>query len=52
VALVRDAKGGRVVRVGVVFPGQGSQTVGMGADVARTFPGAAATFAAAKVVLG
>jgi len=52
VALVGDAEGGRVVRVGVVFPGQGSQTVGMGADAAHAFPGAAATFAAAKVVLG
>src|ERR1700674_2031422 len=52
VALVGDAKGGRVVRIGVVFPGQGSQTVGMGADAARAFPGAAATFATAKVVLG
>jgi [acyl-carrier-protein] S-malonyltransferase len=52
VALVGDAKGGRVVRIGVVFPGQGSQTIGMGADAARAYPGAAATFAAAKIVLG
>ncbi|HEY4442498.1 MAG TPA: ACP S-malonyltransferase [Candidatus Elarobacter sp.] len=36
----------------VVFPGQGSQVVGMGVDVARTYPQAAAVYAAAKVVLG
>jgi [acyl-carrier-protein] S-malonyltransferase len=40
------------MRVGVVFPGQGSQSVGMGVDVARTYPGAAEVFAAAKTVLG
>lgn len=40
------------MRVGVVFPGQGSQTLGMGVDVARTYPAAAACFAAAKTVLG
>ena len=40
------------MRVGIVFPGQGSQTVGMGVDAARAFPGAASAFAAAKVVLG
>ena len=27
------------MRVGVVFPGQGSQVVGMGVDVARAYPG-------------
>jgi [acyl-carrier-protein] S-malonyltransferase len=40
------------MRVGVIFPGQGSQVVGMGVDVARTYPAAAACFAAAKTVLG
>ena len=40
------------MRVGVIFPGQGSQTVGMGADVARAYPAAAACFAAAKTLLG
>ena len=40
------------MRVGVVFPGQGSQAVGMGVDAARHFPGAASAFATAKVVLG
>jgi [acyl-carrier-protein] S-malonyltransferase len=40
------------VRVGVVFPGQGSQVVGMGVDVARAFPAAAACFDAADAVLG
>jgi len=40
------------MRVGVIFPGQGSQTVGMGADVARAFPAAADCFAGAKSILG
>src|ERR1700761_4774166 len=40
------------MRVGVIFPGQGSQTVGMGADVARAYPAAAQCFAAAKTILG
>lgn len=40
------------MRVGVVFPGQGSQTVGMGVDVARAFPAAKACFTAAKTILG
>jgi [acyl-carrier-protein] S-malonyltransferase len=40
------------MRVGVVFPGQGSQAVGMGADVARAFPAAAQCFRAAKTILG
>jgi [acyl-carrier-protein] S-malonyltransferase len=39
-------------RVGVVFPGQGSQVVGMGADVAAAYPAAAALFAEAKSILG
>jgi [acyl-carrier-protein] S-malonyltransferase len=40
------------MRVGVIFPGQGSQVVGMGVDVARRYPAAAACFTAAKIVLG
>lgn len=40
------------MRVGVVFPGQGSQVVGMGADVAGAYPAAAALFAQAKTQLG
>jgi [acyl-carrier-protein] S-malonyltransferase len=40
------------VRAGVIFPGQGSQVVGMGIDVARAYPAAAQTFAAAKTILG
>ncbi len=40
------------MRVGVVFPGQGSQTVGMGGALAETFPVAADLFARAARVLG
>ena len=40
------------MRIGVVFPGQGSQVVGMGVDVARAYPAAAQCFAAAKTILG
>lgn len=40
------------MRVGVVFPGQGSQAVGMGVDVAAAFPAAAELFAAAEGILG
>jgi [acyl-carrier-protein] S-malonyltransferase len=41
-----------LMRVGVVFPGQGSQAVGMGADVAAAYPAAAALFASAEAILG
>ncbi|MDP9106491.1 MAG: ACP S-malonyltransferase [Candidatus Eremiobacteraeota bacterium] len=41
-----------MMRVGVVFPGQGSQAVGMGADVARAYPAAATCFSRAKIILG
>jgi len=41
-----------VVRVGVVFPGQGSQSVGMGGAVAGSSPLAADLFARAERVLG
>lgn len=40
------------MRVGVIFPGQGSQAVGMGVDVARGFPAAMECFRIAKAVLG
>lgn len=40
------------MRVGVIFPGQGSQFVGMGVEVARAFPAAMECFNAAKTVLG
>ena len=36
----------------LVFPGQGSQTVGMGRDLATSSPAAAAVFAAADAALG
>ncbi|HEY5349385.1 MAG TPA: ACP S-malonyltransferase [Candidatus Lustribacter sp.] len=40
------------MRVGVVFPGQGSQTRGMGADVAAGYPAAGALYREAKTILG
>lgn len=40
------------MRVGVIFPGQGSQTVGMGASVAAAFPAAAECYRIAKHVVG
>jgi [acyl-carrier-protein] S-malonyltransferase len=40
------------MRVGVIFPGQGSQVVGMGVDAARAYPAAQACFTAARTVLG
>jgi len=43
---------GGVMRVGVVFPGQGSQSVGMGADVAAQFPQSRETFERAAALLG
>ena len=43
---------GRIVRIAVVFPGQGSQSVGMGCDVAARSPAAAAIFGRAREVLG
>ncbi len=39
------------VRLGAVFPGQGSQSVGMGGDVARKYPAAADLFARAERIL-
>jgi [acyl-carrier-protein] S-malonyltransferase len=43
---------GSLMRVAVVFPGQGSQGVGMGCDVASHSPAARATFDRAAAVLG
>jgi [acyl-carrier-protein] S-malonyltransferase len=40
------------VKVGVVFPGQGSQTVGMGVDIAQSSTAAEARFREAKTILG
>jgi [acyl-carrier-protein] S-malonyltransferase len=51
VALERQRRE-KLMRVGVVFPGQGSQAVGMGVDVARAYPAAAACFSRAKTMLG
>src|SRR5579864_7870517 len=38
--------------IALVFPGQGAQQVGMGADLARNYPAAAAVFAETDQVLG
>jgi len=40
------------MKTAFLFPGQGAQTVGMGADVARAFPVAASLFDRANDVLG
>jgi len=40
------------MRVGIIFPGQGSQTVGMGVDAARNDAAAARLFERAKEILG
>ncbi len=39
-------------KTALVFPGQGSQEVGMGADLVTRFPEAEATFALADEILG
>lgn len=43
---------GIVMKVGVIFPGQGSQVVGMGVDVAQRSDAASDLFAGARDVLG
>lgn len=40
------------MKTAFLFPGQGAQTVGMGADVAQAFPAAAALFDKANNILG
>src|SRR5664279_4046961 len=40
------------MRIGVIFPGQGSQIVGMGALVARAYPAARECYRIAKHVVG
>lgn len=40
------------MRVGIIFPGQGSQTVGMGVDAARAYPAALECFTTARTILG
>jgi len=42
----------RMTRVGVVFPGQGSQSIGMGGALAERYPVAADLFVRARRVLG
>ena len=49
----RGLEVGRIVaRIGVVFPGQGSQTLGMGVDVAKHSTAASDLFDMAQTVLG
>ncbi|MEX1259127.1 MAG: ACP S-malonyltransferase [Gemmatimonadota bacterium] len=48
----RRDKGAERVTVALLFPGQGSQKVGMGAALAREFPDAAETFLEADDLLG
>jgi [acyl-carrier-protein] S-malonyltransferase len=43
---------GRMTRIGIVFPGQGSQALGMGVDVAKHSTAASDLFDMAQTVLG
>ena len=47
-----DLPSGEMSQLAFVFPGQGSQSVGMGRAVAESSPAAAAVFAAADLALG
>jgi len=40
------------MRIGFLFPGQGAQVVGMGADIAQSFPAAAEIFDKANNIVG
>jgi [acyl-carrier-protein] S-malonyltransferase len=40
------------MRIAVVFPGQGSQTAGMGSDVAAAYPAAGSLYREAQTILG
>ncbi len=40
------------MRIGAIFPGQGSQTLGMGVDAAQRYPVAAELFERARAILG
>jgi [acyl-carrier-protein] S-malonyltransferase len=51
ILIERDAKGSLVAKTVLLFPGQGAQVVGMGAEV-KQFPAAAALFDRASEILG
>ncbi len=48
----RVAVGRMTIRAGAIFPGQGSQVVGMAGDVVREFPASADLFRRAERILG
>ncbi len=51
-AVVVNERAAESPRVGVVFPGQGSQVVGMASDLAAEFPAAASVLEQANAILG